>query len=320
MHYLIKKYFILSLLSFFAVLNMSAQDLLARQAPSDRRLRVCDSVVLGQLKKKEIARGVTYTENDLYTTWNNTGVHVYGNSPLPDTYQIDLRNFAMPTPSRNVTSRYGYRASFRRNHLGLDVKVYTGDTIVSAWDGKVRVVKYEPSGWGRYVVIRHANGLETLYAHMSKQLVEENQIVKAGEPIGLGGNTGRSTGSHLHLECRLLGEPINPELLFDFPNQDMTGDYYIWHNTNARRSSGRLNLANAENEGEEGFAPAEVPGAKEPSAPAIQPIKQFRYHKVKKGETASSISKKVGVRLDQLLRSNGLTSRSKLHPGQLLKY
>lgn len=301
-----------------AAINISAQDLLARQAPTDRRLRTVDSVSLHKLRVIEKEKGLNIVENDLYTSWSNAGVHVYGNTPLPDTYQIDLRNFVMPTPSRNITSRYGYRSQFRRNHYGLDVKVYTGDTIVSAWDGKVRVVRYEPSGWGRYVVIRHPNGLETLYAHMSKQLVEENQVVKAGEPIGLGGNTGRSTGSHLHLECRLLGEPINPELLFDFPSQDMTGDYYIWHNTNSRRSLNGIAAEEAERQAEEDARLLASAGGE--TQPVQKTIDRTRHHKVKKGETPSSIARKVGVSVDQLLRSNGLTRKSKLHPGQLLKY
>lgn len=109
-----------------------------------------------------------------------------------------------------------------RAHQGLDIKVYIGDTIRAAWSGKVRVVKYDARGYGKYVVIRHPNGLETYYGHMSKQLVSANEYVKAGQPIGLGGNTGRSTGSHLHFETRLCGHALNPALFFDFPNQDIT--------------------------------------------------------------------------------------------------
>lgn len=320
--HIISKKTVLSFLFFSAaLLNVSAQDLLARQAPTDRRLKAVDSVALRQLQIKENTLGANFSENDLYTTWNTSGVHVYGKQNLPESYKIDLRNFVMPTPSRNVTSHYGYRRQFGRNHLGLDIKVYTGDTIVSAWDGKVRVVKYEPSGWGRYVVVRHANGLETLYAHLSKQIVEVDQVVKAGEPIGLGGNTGRSTGSHLHLECRLLGEPINPELLFDFPNQDMTGDYYVWHNDgNSHRRDVNYDIASAERQAEEdlaimasGTTPQQI-AQRETAAP------KARYHKVKKGDSAFSIAQKVGISVDQLLKANGLSKRSKLHPGQLLKY
>ncbi|MBQ0163918.1 MAG: peptidoglycan DD-metalloendopeptidase family protein [Bacteroidales bacterium] len=313
---------ILFLISFscLSALNLSAQDLLARQAPTDRHLRAVDSIALRQLRVKEASRNVDVTATDLYDTWNTSGVHVYKGVTLPESYKIDLRGFVMPTPSRNITSRYGYRSSFRRNHYGLDVKVYTGDSIASAWDGKVRVVKYDAGGWGKYVVVRHANGLETLYAHLSKQLVRENQDVKAGEIIGLGGNTGRSTGSHLHLECRLLGEPINPELLFDFPNQDMTGDYYVWHRSAARspRRSVAQNMAEKQAEAENVLMAANTESVSETNM-AEAPV-QTRYHKVKRGETAYSIARELGVNVSQLLKQNGLNNRSKLRPGQLLKY
>ena len=84
------------------------------------------------------------------------------------------------------------------------------------------------AAYGNVVVVRHDNGLETVYGHLSKQLVEENQLVKAGEVIGLGGNTGRSTGSHLHFETRFLGQAINPALLFDFEKQDIVADSYLF--------------------------------------------------------------------------------------------
>ena len=86
----------------------------------------------------------------------------------------------MPTPSRVVTSNFGRR--WGRAHQGLDIKVYIGDTIRAAWSGKVRVVRYDARGYGKYVVIRHPNGLETYYGHMSKQLVSANEYVKAGQP------------------------------------------------------------------------------------------------------------------------------------------
>ena len=119
-------------------------------------------------------------------------------------------------------------------HEGLDVKVYIGDTIRAAFDGKIRMVKYDRRGYGKYVVIRHDNGLETIYGHLSKQIVAEEQYVRAGDPIGLGGNTGRSTGSHLHFETRFLGEVINPEFIFDFPNQDIVADTVIRNNIAVR--------------------------------------------------------------------------------------
>ena len=158
-----------------------------------------------------------------YKEWNNNSVrNLEGH--ITDGNYIDLRDFAMPTNHTKITSSYGKR--WGKLHEGLDIKVYKGDSIKSAFSGKVRIVKYDSSGWGYYIVIRHNNGLETLYAHLSKQLVKENDSVKVGQVIGLGGNSGRSTGSHLHFECRLFGKPINPEEIFDFPHQDIINNFY----------------------------------------------------------------------------------------------
>src|SRR5574344_1714449 len=182
-----------------------AQDLIARQAPLDKKMRAVDSVALQRQIRAEQS---IYPAYSLYPSWSNDLVNAYRDIALPDTFRIDMRHFAMPTPSRVITSTFGPR--WGRMHKGLDIKVYTGDTISAAFDGRVRVVKYERRGYGNYIVIRHNNGLETIYGHLSKQLVREDQYVRAGEPIGLGGNTGRSTGSHLHFETRFLGQAINP--------------------------------------------------------------------------------------------------------------
>lgn len=136
-----------------------------------------------------------------------------------------------------ITSKYGPRR--RRMHKGIDLKVLKGDTIRAAFNGKVRIKAFERRGYGYYVVLRHPNGLETIYGHLSKILVEENQIVRAGETIGLGGNTGRSTGSHLHFETRFLGQAINPAEIIDFENGVPHQDTYVFHNVkiNGRRSN-----------------------------------------------------------------------------------
>ena len=189
--------------------SAAGQDLLARQAPVDRKMKAVDSIVLNRLIEQEMLENPA---GDLYNEWDNELTH-YSGSILPD-------------ETRVITSNFGAR--WGRQHKGLDIKVYIGDTIRAAFSGKVRIVKYEPRGYGKYVVIRHYNGLETYYGHMSKQLVRENEEVKAGDPIGLGGNTGRSTGSHLHFETRLCGVALNPALMFDFRNQDVTGDSYTF--------------------------------------------------------------------------------------------
>lgn len=164
----------------------------------------------------------------LYPEWSNEYVHKFDSFELPDTVIISMKGYVMPTDSTRITDKYGYRPRRGRAHLGLDVKVRTGDTIRAAFDGKVRISRYERRGYGHYLVIRHPNGLETVYGHLSKKLVNENDIVHAGDPIGLGGNTGRSTGSHLHFETRILGNAVNPAYMFDFPNQKAVTDYYVY--------------------------------------------------------------------------------------------
>ena len=164
----------------------------------------------------------------LYPEWSNEYVHKFENVELPDSVVISMKGYVMPTDSTRITDKYGYRPRRGRPHLGIDIKVRTGDTIRAAFDGKVRISRYERRGYGHYLVIRHPNGLETVYGHLSRKLVNENDIVHAGDPIGLGGNTGRSTGSHLHFETRILGNAVNPAFMFDFPNQVATTDCFVY--------------------------------------------------------------------------------------------
>ena len=163
---------------------------------------------------------------DIYDDWNNVNCHSK-TEIIPNSYRIDLREFSMPTKTNLITSNFGYRPRFKRNHYGVDIKANIGDTIYSAFSGKIRVVR-KASGYGKVIVIRHHNGLETVYGHLSKQIVKVNEHVKAGQPIGLAGSTGRSTGSHLHFETRICGVAINPNHLFCFKYRDVIGDFYIF--------------------------------------------------------------------------------------------
>jgi murein DD-endopeptidase MepM/ murein hydrolase activator NlpD len=165
--------------------------------------------------------------NELYDDWNNISCHAKVEY-IPNTYKIDLRDFSMPIEHNVITSNFGYRAKFKRNHYGVDIKANLGDTIYSTFGGKVRVVKNEPRGYGNVVVIRHWNGLETVYGHLSKQIVKVNDVVTSGQPIGLAGNTGRSFGTHLHFETRFCGIAINPLEIFSFKYKDVTNDFYSW--------------------------------------------------------------------------------------------
>ena len=304
----------------FSGQQVAAQDLLARQAPVDKKMKAVDTLTFQQLLDREYSG---LPAEDLYADWENKYAHRA--TQLPDEYKIDLRDFCMPTPSRVITSNFGPR--WRRQHKGLDIKVYVGDTIRSAFSGMVRMVKYEAAGYGKYIVIRHDNGLETIYGHLSKQLVKENQRVKAGDVIGLGGNTGRSFGSHLHFETRLCGVALNPAIMFDFRAQDVTGDFYVYRkSTYARDAAEATRLRGVRGNGS--YNPADVNStataanrnagkASSKKAVASAPRK---VHKVKKGETLYRIATKYGVSVEQLRKLNGLKKNSNIRQGQLIRY
>lgn len=155
-------------------LNSFSQDLIARQAPIDKKLKSVDSLALQRQIRAEQSE---YPALSLYPNWSNQYVHAYGKEVIiPESYTIDLTGFHMPTPSTRITSPFGPR--WRRMHNGLDLKVNIGDTIVAAFDGKVRIVRYERRGYGKYVVIRHDNGLETIVRAFVKTAGEENQLEK----------------------------------------------------------------------------------------------------------------------------------------------
>ncbi|MBR1881321.1 MAG: peptidoglycan DD-metalloendopeptidase family protein [Prevotella sp.] len=308
---IIKNFAILAIATICSLPTMG-QDLLARQAPIDRKMKAVDSVALQRL---------IFTENydspaeDLYEDWSNKYAH--HETALPDSFRISLKDFCMPTTSRVLTSNFGAR--WGRQHKGLDIKVYTGDTIRAAFSGKVRIVRYERRGYGKYVVIRHYNGLETIYGHLSEQLVEEDQEVRAGDVIGLGGNTGRSTGSHLHFETRLCGVALNPALMFDFRNQDVIDDYYMFHKDTYQRESviaTRLRGVGGASFSGKGDEEVELASA----APAASYQHESRFHKVRKGETLYSIARKRGTTVNAIMKLNHLKSNAKLKPGQILKF
>ena len=312
-------------------LTASAQDLLANRAPSDRKLTDLKTIKINN--SSAIAKVDLHNPaGDIYSTWDHTSALIAPGA-LPPNFKVDLRGFAMPTPSRKITSKFGPR--WGRQHKGLDIKVYIGDTIYAAFDGKVRIVKYNAGGWGYYVVLRHPNGLETLYGHLSKQLVKEDQIVRAGEPIGLGGNSGSSQGSHLHFETRLLGTAINPAFMFDFEKQDVTGDYYVVK-TGTVQNSKKTAVAATLTAKEEVKNPLEQATLTTPKAPVIAPAaneapvsstptqeegkttKETTYV-VKAKDTPWRIATEHGITVDQLYKLNGMKPGSNIYTGQVLK-
>ena len=275
-------------LLFIVAAGVQAQDAASEPVILHRSMEMVEAVERHDMLLNEAN---IIPSDDMYPTWTNTVVHY--NSTLPDSFRIDLRNYVMPTPSTKITDIFGYRPNRRRVHQGLDIKVQTGDTIYAAFDGKVRITSYQRRGYGYYVVIRHNNGIETLYAHLSKRLVDANQNVKAGDPIGLGGNTGRSSGAHLHFETILMGKSLDPALMFDFKNQKMTGDSYMYRKPGTKYvENGQVKIAGPEK----------------------------KYHKVKSGDTVEKIARKYGVSQRRIFELNGLKSNSIIRPGQTLRY
>ena len=219
--------------------------------------------------------------------WTDERVNPYGTlfDSLKDDIHIPMAGFCLPHPGY-ITSPYGWRRN--RMHKGTDLKVQVGDSIRSAWPGQVRIVGWDPRGYGYYVVIRHDNGLETIYGHLSRPLVDEYEKVPAGFVIGLGGNTGRSTGSHLHWEIRYLGEAMNPASFVDF-------------------STGQLKNADEYVIGIKAMKQARAEQA------------AMKYHKVRSGDTLSGIAKKYGTTVKRLCQLNNIRETKILQIGMKIR-
>lgn len=244
-------------------------------------------------------------ELDIYNEgWNSKRVNPFKESDVPNSQVIDVTGYFMPVRG-NITSNYGYRAKFGRMHKGVDLGLRMNDTVYAAFDGKVRLTSYEAKGYGNYVILRHPNGLETVYGHLNKHLVKPDQVVKAGQPIGLGGNTGRSTGPHLHFETRFMGYAINPCAIFDFVNKTTHTDTYHFSKSNYTQARNYAPSTLSKNEGNTG------------SYKAAQNTKSS--YTVKKGDTLAGIARSYGVSVTTLRRLNGLKSKSTIQAGQVLK-
>jgi murein DD-endopeptidase MepM/ murein hydrolase activator NlpD len=213
--------------------------------------------------------------------------------------------FASPVKRKKVvTSRYGWR--WGRPHRGIDIDLITGEKVMAMFDGKVRYVKYV-RGHGQTVVIRHNNGLETIYSHLSRQLVKPNQLVKKGDVIGKGGTSGNTSGSHLHLVVSYKGVFINPEYFFEFDETNKVRGKEVWVTRKwttpflhkSRRQS-KIELCTTYDE-------------------AIESTKnQQKVYVVKRGDTLSKISHKYNISITSLCRTNSIRRNSVLRVGQKL--
>lgn len=239
-----------------------------------------------------------------YAIWDSRYINPYrvDGRQLRDTVRLRLvdpplgRVAEMPMSKTPVTSSFGPR--WGRWHYGQDIDCETGDSVLAPFDGVVRVQLWDGRGYGNYIVLRHYNGLETLFGHLSKALVEPGQFVKAGELIGWAGSTGRSTGSHLHFETRYEGNPFNPSAIYDFPGRrlsqeelEVTAGLFTYYNR-AQHTARPGQLAAGRN---------------------------VTYHKVRQGDILGKISRKYHVSVAQLCRLNGITPKTTLRLGRNLR-
>jgi len=221
-----------------------------------------------------------------YELWDESIINPYGVRlvDMKDTIKIDMRGYYPPS-LKYVTSNFGFRRG--QFHYGIDLKVHKGDTVFCAFDGQVRLALYQRRGYGHYVVVRHHNGLETLYAHFDKTFVVPGQMVKAGEALGMGGNTGRSTGYHLHFETRYLGNAINPNDLYDFNESRVKNEVFL------------LSAANFD---------------------YVKEVEKVRFWTVRQGDTLGRISSRTGVSVARLCTLNNISRNSILRIGQRIRY
>ena len=207
-----------------------------------------------------------------------------------DTLHLELYNplrtleWSAPLAEMVITSDFGTRRY--RWHYGVDARLERGDSVQSAFYGVVRLASYQRRGFGHYVVVHHYNGLETIYGHLSKRLVRPGDIVRAGDAIGLGGSTGRSSAPHLHFELRYEGLPVNPNEIFDFEANTIRSKNYT-------------------------ISPTQFTYLKR--------AKSIRFHRVRRGQTLSHISQYYGVSIRRLCRLNRISRKSIIRVGQRIR-
>ena len=242
--------------------------------------------------------------------WNSTATNAYTDVELnsfPDATPIQLvdslRSYHYPYIGR-ITSRYGPRRG--RAHQGLDMSLKVGDPVYAVFDGKVRLSK-AAGNYGNLVIIRHNNGLETYYAHLSERSVQTGDWVVAGQQIGLGGNTGQSTGPHLHFEVRYRGQSFDPERIIDFKTGELRREELL-----LKRRHFSIYAKYEQDFDDE----VEIAKIEEEERKAAQAIK---YHTVRSGDTLGALARKYGTTVNRICQLNGIKSTSILRIGQKLR-
>ncbi|MCR4823789.1 MAG: peptidoglycan DD-metalloendopeptidase family protein [Bacteroidales bacterium] len=219
--------------------------------------------------------------------------------------------FVCPNQTK-VFSRFGYRHG--RRHQGVDLPLKTGTPVYAAFDGRVRASMYN-RGYGNLVILRHENGLETYYAHLSKREVEVGDWVHAGDQIGLGGSTGRSTGPHLHFETRYQGFAFDPEWIADYEKGTLRSNVFVLRRSYLNASS--RYVPESLDEEEDVYAAEEKIIEEEKRLAAERAA--IKYYTVRSGDTLSAIAKKHGKSLSTIQKLNPGVNPNKLRIGQKIR-
>ena len=252
-------------------------------------------------------------EDALMENWDNVAIHAYKDveiASLPNQIELVLVDsthpFCMPVHGF-LSSRYGWRG--KRPHRGIDIPLKIGDSVRSAFDGIVRVAEgsSRTGGYGNLIVVRHPNGLETYYGHLSQILVKENEVVSAGEVIGLGGSTGRSTGPHLHFETRYMGKAFDPERVVDVPGDSLRCDTLVIYKSYFDVNSRYTGKATA------------APVAQQTSSSTSTSSSSKVYYTVRKGDNLGKIAKKYHTTVSKLCKLNHISERTILQIGRKLR-
>jgi len=251
--------------------------------------------------------------------WETQWVHTYRDialNDLPDSVTLRLvdsvHRFCIPHPGP-VTSQFKFR--WHRPHRGVDIGLHIGDVVYAAFDGIVRVAlpTSMTGGYGNVLVIRHLNGLETYYGHLSSYIVKSGDIVKAGEPIGYGGSTGRSTGPHLHFETRYMGQSFDPERIFDLENGTLRSEDFVLH-----KHYFNINSHYGQTDAQSLAASRQAPQERGGGSGSVSKAKKS-YHTVKKGETLGKIARRYGTSVNKICKLNGIRANKVLKVGQRIR-
>ncbi len=243
-----------------------------------------------------------------FSIWDSQNIDPYGINvkDFDDVVDLELFNkeqgryWSVPSNAPKLTSKFGPR--WGRMHAGVDIDLETGDPVYAAFDGIVRVSGYDGGGYGNFLVVRHYNGIETLYGHLSRKSYESGMYVKAGDELGKGGNTGRSTGSHLHFETRYEGNPLNPTYVFNFVGEGT--EPVSNHLLVSARVFDTYGLALGNEYGDAGNKVT---------------TRRTAWTTARQGDTLTSIANRAGISVEKLARLNGMRISSNLRAGRRLR-